>query len=209
MWIEAIGYLGVLLTVATYTVSTMIPLRILGIISSVVFLVYGAVTSDMPAMVMELILIPVNIYHLVQMLRLIRKARAAAESDLSMDWLKPFTKSRKVASGEVIFEQGDPADAMFYIESGRFRLREAGIELKPGEVVGELGLLAPDNRRTLSLECVEDGVLGRISYDEFKQLYFQNPQFGFDFLRLVSGRLFRNVEMAKANAATGAASAEA
>lgn len=209
MWIEAIGYLGVLLTVATYTVSTMIPLRILGIISSVVFLVYGAVTSDMPAMVMELILIPVNIYHLVQMLRLIRKARAAAESDLSMDWLKPFTKSRKVASGEVIFEQGDPADAMFYIESGRFRLREAGIELKPGEVVGELGLLAPDNRRTLSLECVEDGVLGRISYDEFKQLYFQNPQFGFDFLRLVSGRLFRNVEMAKANAATGAVSAEA
>lgn len=209
MWIEAIGYLGVLLTVATYTVSTMIPLRILGIISSVVFLVYGAVTSDMPAMVMELILIPVNIYHLVQMLRLIRKARAAAESDLSMDWLKPFTKSRKVASGEVIFEQGDPADAMFYIESGRFRLREAGIELKPGEVVGELGLLAPDNRRTLSLECVEHGVLGRISYDEFKQLYFQNPQFGFDFLRLVSGRLFRNVEMAKANAATGAASAEA
>lgn len=208
MWIEAIGYLGVLLTVATYTVSTMIPLRILGITSSIVFLVYGAVTSDMPAMVMELILIPVNLYHLVQMLRLIRKARAAAESDLSMDWLKPFTKSRKVASGTVIFAQGDPADAMFYIQSGRFRLREAGIELKPGEVVGELGLLAPDNRRTLSLECIEDGVLGRISYDAFKQLYFQNPQFGFDFLRLVSGRLFRNVEMAKANAAMGAAPAD-
>lgn len=208
MWIEAIGYLGVLLTVATYTVSTMIPLRILGITSSIVFLVYGAVTSDMPAMVMELILIPVNLYHLVQMLRLIRKARAAAESDLSMDWIKPFTKSRKVVSGEVIFEQGDAADAMFYIESGRFRLREAGIELKPGEVVGELGLLAPDNCRTLSLECIEDGALGRISYDEFKQLYFQNPQFGFDFLRLVSGRLFRNVEMAKANAAMGAASAQ-
>ena len=52
------------------------------------------------------------------------------------------------------------------------------------------------------------GVLGRISYDEFKQLYFLNPQFGFDFLRLVSGRLFRNVEMAKANAAMGAASAQ-
>jgi hypothetical protein len=208
LWIEAIGYLGVLLTVATYTVSTMIPLRILGITSSIVFLVYGAVTSDMPAMVMELILIPVNLYHLVQMLRLIRKARAAAESDLSMDWLKPFTKSRKVASGTVIFAQGDPADAMFYIQSGRFRLREAGIELKPGEVVGELGLLAPDNRRTLSLECIEDGVLGRISYDAFKQLYFQNPQFGFDFLRLVSGRLFRNVEMAKANAAMGAAPAD-
>ena len=33
-----------------------------------------------------------------------------------------------------------------------------------------------------------------ISYDEVRQLYFQNPQFGFYFLRLASERLFENME---------------
>jgi CRP-like cAMP-binding protein len=33
-----------------------------------------------------------------------------------------------------------------------------------------------------------------ISYDEVRQLYFQNPQFGFYFLRLTSERLFHNME---------------
>lgn len=209
MWIEAVGYLGVVLTVATYTVTTMIPLRILGISSAIVLLLYAALTSDLPTMVMELILIPLNLYRLIEMLRLVRRARRAAEGNLSMDWLRPFAKSAKVARGAVVFEKGDAADSMFYIESGRFLLREAQIELKAGEVVGELGLLAPDNRRTLTLECIEEGTLGRVSYDQFKQLYFQNPQFGFDFLRLVSGRLFRNVETARAGAASGAAPLEA
>jgi hypothetical protein len=32
-----------------------------------------------------------------------------------------------------------------------------------------------------------------ISYDEVKQLYFQNPQFGFFFLQLTSQRLFADI----------------
>ncbi len=32
-----------------------------------------------------------------------------------------------------------------------------------------------------------------ITYDEVRQLYFQNPEFGFYFLRLTSERLFENM----------------
>jgi CRP/FNR family transcriptional regulator, cyclic AMP receptor protein len=39
-----------------------------------------------------------------------------------------------------------------------------------------------------------------ISYDDLRQLYFQNPQFGLYLLRLISERLFRNVADAEARA---------
>ena len=82
---------------------------------------------------------------------------------------------------------------MAFIMSGRFRLPEIAVELRRGDVVGELGLLAPDKTRTQSLECVEAGELLAISYDQVKQLYFQNPKFGFYFLQLSARRLFENI----------------
>jgi CRP/FNR family transcriptional regulator, cyclic AMP receptor protein len=94
----------------------------------------------------------------------------------------------------VLFAKGDVATCMFYTISGRYRLKEMGIELVQGQVVGEMGFLSPDNTRTQTLECIEAGEVLSISYDEVRQLYFQNPQFGFYFLRLASERLFANME---------------
>lgn len=69
---------------------------------------------------------------------------------------------------------------MFFTPTGRFRLRELNMELGAGEVVGELGLLAPENRRSQTLECVESGEALPITYDQVRQLFFQNPEFGFN-----------------------------
>jgi CRP-like cAMP-binding protein len=70
---------------------------------------------------------------------------------------------------------------------------EAGIRVPSGQVIGELGLLAPDHRRTQTFDCREDGELLAISYSSVKQLFFQNPKFGFYFLRLATERLFRDI----------------
>ena len=43
-------------------------------------------------------------------------------------------------------------------------------------------------------EVVLFGELLSIAYSEVKQLYYQNPEFGFYFLRLASARLFQNIE---------------
>jgi CRP/FNR family cyclic AMP-dependent transcriptional regulator len=83
---------------------------------------------------------------------------------------------------------------MFYTLSGRYRLKEINIELLHGQVVGEMGFMSPNNTRTQTLECLEGGEVLSISYDEVRQLYFQNPEFGFYFLRLTSERLFQNME---------------
>jgi CRP/FNR family cyclic AMP-dependent transcriptional regulator len=90
--------------------------------------------------------------------------------------------------------------------TGRYRLLELGIELKPGQLVGELGMLAPDNRRTATLECIEEGEALSITYEQVEQLYYQNPTFGFYFLHLATARLFENIgkmeaELARLHAA--------
>ncbi|MEY2687575.1 MAG: hypothetical protein RL375_1773, partial [Pseudomonadota bacterium] len=80
--------------------------------------------------------------------------------------------------------------------SGRFRAVEADVALGKGEVFGELGLIAKDQRRTQTVVCEQDGTLLLISYDEVRQLYFQNPAFGFYFLQLASERLMRDARQA-------------
>jgi len=63
-----------------------------------------------------------------------------------------------------------------------------------GAIVGELGMLSPDNKRTQTLECLADGMILSVTYQKVEELYVQNPEFGFYFLRLVSARLFQNLE---------------
>jgi CRP-like cAMP-binding protein len=128
------------------------------------------------------------------MLGLIKRVKHASNSDLSMEWLKPFMTRRKTETGEVLFAKGDIASCMFFTISGRYRLKEIDIELVQGQVVGEMGFMSPKNTRTQTLECLEAGEVLSISYDEVRQLYFQNPEFGFYFLRLASERLFSNME---------------
>ncbi|MCZ7642633.1 MAG: hypothetical protein M5U33_07790 [Pseudorhodoplanes sp.] len=66
--------------------------------------------------------------------------------------------------------------------------------IAPGQIVGELGFLSPNKARTQSVACAEPAEVLKISYDQVRQLYFQNPKFGFFFLQLASRRLFENNE---------------
>lgn len=127
------------------------------------------------------------------MLQLVKRVRAASEGSLSMDWLKPFMSRRVCKAGEVIFRKGESSSAMYYTVSGRYRLSEIAVDIAPGQVIGELGMVAPDNKRTLTFECVVEGEVLAISYSSVRQLYFQNPKFGFYFLQLIGNRLFRDI----------------
>jgi CRP/FNR family transcriptional regulator, cyclic AMP receptor protein len=192
-WIEACGYAAAFLTLGTFAMTKMIPLRIAGIAANFAFIAYGALAPIYPVLGLHAILLPLNALRLYQMLQLIRTVANASQGDLNFDWLKPFMSRRACMAGETIFRKGELASAMFYILSGRFWLSEIAQEVPPGEVIGDLGLIAPDNKRTLTLECLEDGELMTISYSSVKQLYFQNPKFGFYFLELTSRRLFQDI----------------
>lgn len=193
-WIEIVGYIGALLTLGTYSMKRMIPLRVIGIGSNIFFMAYGFLAPVYPQLVLHAVLLPLNAFRLREMHQLIGKVKAASQGDLNMEWLIPFMTARTAKSGEVLFHKGDLSSAMFYTVTGRYRLNEIGQDVGPGQVIGEIGLIAPDNKRTLTFECIEDGELLTISYSQVKQLYFQNPVFGFYFLQLTSQRLFKDIE---------------
>src|SRR5882762_7931524 len=140
-----------------------------------------------------LLLLPINAYRLRQMLNLVKKARSATQGDTSMEWLKPFMTERKYRKDDVLFKKDDAADEMFLTVTGKFLVTEIGIELPPGRLMGELGFLSPNNRRTATVQCIEDGIVLTITYEKLLEIYFQNPQFGYYFLVLTSQRLLENI----------------
>lgn len=188
-----LALIGAIFFVATLLMRTMVPLRVTGIISDVFFIGYGVLSGTMTTLFLYILLLPINIFRLGQMLKLVKRARIAAQGDLSMDWLKPFMTRRQYRKGDVLFRKGDRANEMFFTVTGKFLVTELGIELPPGRLVGELGFLAPDNRRTQSLECTEDGQVLAITYERLLEIYFQNPEFGYYFLRLSTERLLQNI----------------
>lgn len=188
-----VGYAAAVCVFLTFYMKTMIPLRVAGIVSNLFFIAYGYLALAYPVLVLHLVLLPLNAVRLRQMILLVRQVRTATQGDLSLEWIKPFSSVREVGAGEKLFRKGDTADEMFFVISGRFRLSEICMDILRGQVVGELGFLNPHKARTATLECVEPGQLLVITYEHVKQLYFQNPRFGFYFLQLTTGRLFENI----------------
>jgi hypothetical protein len=179
--------------VASTTMKTMIPLRVFGILFNVALIGTAIPTHNYLVIAVQLVMLSLNSWRLHQMLQLIRDVRKSVSGDLSMDWLRPFMTERQCAAGEILFYKDEKAEYMLYIVSGRFRLVESGIEYPVGAIVGELGMLSPSNMRTQTLECVEAGLILSVSYTKVEELYVQNPEFGFYFLRLASARLFENI----------------
>jgi CRP-like cAMP-binding protein len=205
-WPVWFGYAAVLSSIITCAMKTMIPLRVVSMICNSLFIIYGIFAHIYPTLILNCILLPLNGLRLFQMRKLIADVeRAAASDQSSIDWLMPYMSGRQVKKGDIVFHKGDVADAMYYSVSGRYRLVESGIEIPLGQVFGELGLISPGNQRTQTIECIEDGQVLAASYQMVKELYFQNPEFGFYFLRLTSERLFQNIgrleeELARKNA---------
>ena len=197
-WTEFFTSGASLFIVATASTKTMVPLRILAIVANCFLITVFAVSHAWFPMALQALALPMNGYRLYQMIVLIRNVRDAIQGKPSLDWLKPFMAERRFRKGDLLFAKGEVADEMFYAMSGRYMLVEPGIEIEPGHLVGELAMLAPDNRRTATLECIEEGNVLSITYEQVEQLYYQNPTFGFYFLRLSTERLFENIRKLEA-----------
>jgi ABC-type multidrug transport system fused ATPase/permease subunit len=184
---------GAIFLVATLLMHTMVPLRIANMAGCTFFVAFGALSGNVATFILYLLLLPINAIRLRQMLNLIKRARIATEGDTSLEWLKPFMTERKYRRGDKLFKKDDAATEMFLTVTGKFLVREIDVELPPGRLMGELGFLTPNKRRTATVECIKDGQVMTITYDRLLEIYFQNPQFGYYFLVLTSQRLLENI----------------
>jgi CRP/FNR family transcriptional regulator, cyclic AMP receptor protein len=194
-WIEAAGYLASALVLATFCMKTMIPLRCAAICSNVAFIVYGFYDHLYPVLILHMILLPLNIWRAVQLLRLIRRVEAASKGDLSTDWLKPFMKDVQLKTGEIIFNKGDHADRLYMILAGDIHLEQIDHTMHAGDLLGEIGLFSADHQRTQTARALTGVHLLWISEGELAQICYQNPGIAFYFLRLTTNRLITNASI--------------
>ena len=191
-WIELSGYLASALVFLTFYMKTMIPLRLIGILSNVAFMTYGFGGRIYPVLILHAILLPLNCLRLVQMRTLIQKVHAASRGDLSMEWLVPMMRRRQCAKGEVLFRRGDPAKELYLVFSGSVRLLDLAVEIGPGKMLGEVGIFAPTHQRMDTAVCETEVELGALATEKVLELYHQDRRFGFYLIRLVSQRLLED-----------------
>jgi len=96
--------------------------------------------------------------------------------------LLPAIRWKELAAGEVLFREGDSADAMYVVVSGRLRAtrqddgetRTVG-DISRGETVGEMALLTGDVR-SATVHALRDCVLAGLDRPTFNELARACPQ---------------------------------
>ena len=193
-WVDILGYAASAAVLATFCMSTMIPLRILALGSNVLFMAYGYVDHLYPVLVLHVILFPVNALRLVQFQRLVNDIRDVHREDLSIQSLLPYMKRRKCAAGEILVHKGDKADRLYYLLDGELEIVDFNKILKSGAMIGEIGVFSPKQTRTATVKCRTDCNIFELTEHKAKELYFQDRSFGFAVLQLIIARLVENNE---------------
>jgi hypothetical protein len=174
---------------------TIISLRVAAIVANALAMMYSYSHGTYPTFALNAILLPLNSWRLHLMVKLVRDIETATKGDMNVDWLLPYTRPKHFRAGDIIMERGAYATEAFYIVSGEVELVELGETFGKGTLLGEIGLFAPDGKRTMTVRCKTDVHAAIIDYDRFKELYFQNPQFGFRLLHLIVARLQSSREL--------------
>ena len=198
-WIDIVGWVASAAVLATFCMNTMMPLRILAIISNVLFCTFGAIAHIFPVLILHAILLPVNVVRLVQIRRLVQGMQAAESTELSIQHLLPFMSRRTFKAGDILVRKGDEADRMFYLVSGSVEVQEVGKVLGAGTLVGEIGVFARNHNRMATVICMTDCEVYELSDIKAKELYYQNPSFGYAVLQMIISRLLENMEVSAAS----------
>jgi len=113
-----------------------------------------------------------------------------AEQGASLrDWLLPHMSHEAHRKGEVLFRKGDPARALYFIQQGTVALPEIRKEMVEGALFGEIGIFVPEQTRTCTARCETDAQLFCLTAERAKRLFFENPQFAYHVMQLISRRL--------------------
>jgi CRP/FNR family cyclic AMP-dependent transcriptional regulator len=195
--IELLGFAAAAAALYGTYVRTIIPLRIAAIVANAFAIFYSVAKGTYPTFLLNAVLLPLNMVRLHAMWNLVHEVDAATKSDLNVEWLRPYMRPRNFRAGEFLMRQGEVATEAFYIIAGEVELVEIQRTIGAGTLVGEIGLFTPGNRRTMSVRCRTEVHAATITYEQFKELYFQNPEFGFLVLRLIVSRLHDNSEVSR------------
>jgi CRP/FNR family transcriptional regulator, cyclic AMP receptor protein len=114
-----------------------------------------------------------------------------------LDSLAAHGEERQLVRGDVLFNEGDPPDALYVVTSGRLAIalsnpidrRESVIALmEEGDLFGELGLL-DDRPRSAMARALEASRVLTVPYGPVVEMFNTNPTMLWNVTRLLAQRL--------------------
>ncbi len=117
-------------------------------------------------------------------------------SEKALDQLASIALRRTYNKGTVIFLQGDEADALYGVASGRVRISASGADgkevylniMEPGDTFGEIAVL-DGLPRTAGATAIDATTLIVIHRPDFLELVQQDPQLSTHLIKLLCERL--------------------
>lgn len=191
-WIEVLSYAGSALLILTFSMKTILPLRIAAVATSAVFILYALTAGVWSLLVLHALLLPLNLYRIGQHRTAFHRVQSTADERAQVETLVPLMQRKLCPAGTVLFLKGDRAERIFYLSAGAVDIPEVGKTLGPGALFGEIGLFTPDQTRTASAVCAEDCELMIISDRDIVRHCMKDPAFGLYLTKLIAGRMAEN-----------------
>lgn len=189
-WMTWIAWLAAALVFATFFMKTIVPLRMMAIVSNVAFIMYGLLglgqdifSKVAPILVLHCSLLPLNLLRLLEVKRSIRAVRSMQGEHATADFLTPYMNAGRYPAGTVLFSRGDPADKVYVLARGAVRIVEFERKLKPGDLFGEIGVFNDKATRTGTAVCDEDCELFSVPSAKILELFYQDQRFAFQIAR--------------------------
>lgn len=116
--------------------------------------------------------------------------------------LATIALEKEFASGEVIFEQDQPAHHLYVLIRGKVEVLHHAestdypiATLGEKECFGEMAIL-DDQPRSATIKSLEPSTVLKIDRDSFRELIYERPQIAFAIFKILSNRLrVRNLEV--------------
>lgn len=108
-------------------------------------------------------------------------------------------RRRTFGVGEIVFHEGDLADSVHFVVEGRVVAQRSSVSgdrlayavIGPGETFGELGMLAPDRRRTATVQAIAPAATLSLSFGDFEALRVAHPSVERLLVLLLAARVQR------------------
>jgi CRP-like cAMP-binding protein len=121
-----------------------------------------------------------------------------AEADPEiLDQLAAAGTERQLVRGDILFEEGDPPDALYVVTRGRIAIaianpidrRESVVALmEPGDLFGDLGML-DDRPRSAMARALEPSAVLAIPFEPVLRMFDEHPRLLWNVTRMLAQRL--------------------
>ena len=115
--------------------------------------------------------------------------RALPSEELAQ--IAEIAEEQPLASGDPVFGEGEPGDALYLIVEGKVKVHKGDkqlVQLGLRDVFGEMAVLDSEPR-SASVTVVEDAVLLKIGRDDFRDILSERPEIAMGVMKVLTRRL--------------------